>query len=224
MAKSLQQFREWAVKAHSVGNPSGNSYKGQCVSLIQQYVKQVFGQGYKARGNAKDYVPPTFKRVTGALKPGDVVRYGSAYGWGYGHIGMIDDNGNFLDQNGTKPLAVGIRKTPFLYIESVWRPTKKFNVKTPKKKAPTKKTGRIKVKVKTATVLATRLNVRDRPSTKSRTLAVYKRGQTFRYDSYQITGGYVWLSYLTWTGRRRYVAEGPYGPNNKVYYVSGGVG
>lgn len=135
MSKSLQEFREWAVNQGQVGNPSGGSYPGQCVSLIQQYVEQVFGQPYKARGHAKDYVPPTFTRVSGPVKPGDVVRYGRPYGIVggvfYGHIGMIDDEGKYLDQNGVVTLRVGRRSAPFTLIESIWRPTKAFSVKKP---------------------------------------------------------------------------------------------
>lgn len=154
---SLQQFREWAVKNRSVANPDG-SYKGQCVSLCQQYLKQVFNIPFRARGNAKDYVPPGFVRVS-SLKPGDIVRYGSNYGGGYGHIGLIDDTGAFLDQNGTRVLAVGRRSTPFSGINAIFRPTKKFSVKTPpapKPKYPRK-----------VTVTVPKLNVRAKPTSKS---------------------------------------------------------
>lgn len=131
MAKTLQQFREWAMAAGTVANPGTGSYPGQCVSLIQQYVNQVFMIPYAPRGNAKDYTPPTFKRVTGAYRPGDVIRYGANYGGGYGHVGMIDDDGMFLDQNGVKHRAVGRRAKPFSGIESIWRPTKPLQIKTP---------------------------------------------------------------------------------------------
>lgn len=134
MNKPLQAFREWAMGAVSVGNPNaGNTYKGQCVSLIQQYLNQVFGVPYAARGNAKDYVPPGFTRlaVGAARKPGDIIRYGKNYGAGYGHIAMIDDEGMFLDQNGTIALKVARRASPFSGIESVWRPNSSFTIKNP---------------------------------------------------------------------------------------------
>lgn len=131
---SLQQFREWAVKNGKVANPDG-SYKGQCVSLVQQYLSQVFAIPFKPRGNAKDFVPPTFVRVSN-LRPGDIVRYGSNYGGGYGHIGLIDDTGAYLDQNGIRVLAVGRQGKPFSGINAIFRPTKKFNVKTPKPSKP----------------------------------------------------------------------------------------
>ena len=206
MSKSLQQFREWATAVKRTGNPAGGSYSGQCVSLVQQYLDQVFSVPYTARGNAKDFVPPTFNRVSGAVQAGDIIRYGANYGYGYGHIGIIDDNGQFLDQNGVLALHVGIRATPFNGIEGVYRPTKGFNVKTPAP-APTAG-GRIAVPAKTARVTALGLNVRRESSTSSPILATYSQGQTFMYDSYIIANGYVWLSYVGASGNRAYVAEG----------------
>jgi len=169
---SLQQFREWCVKNRSVANPDG-SYKGQCVSLVQQYLVQVFGIPYRARGNAKDFTPPGFVRVS-SLKPGDIVRYGSNYGGGYGHIGLIDDTGAFLDQNGAIVLTVNRMPKPFGGINAIFRPTKKFNVKTPKP-APAKPKYPRNVTVTSAA------NVRSKPSVKaplagSKTL---KKGDVF---------------------------------------------
>lgn len=225
MAKSLQQFREWAIIAKSTGNPSGGSYHGECVSLIQQYVNQVFNQPYKARGHAYYYVPPTFKRMPAntKLKPGDIVRYGTNYGYGYGHIGMIDDRGLYLDQNGVVARKIGTRKTPFIGIESVWRPTKKFNVKTPKPKSKLV-VGKRTARKGTATVTVSALNVRDKASTKGKVVDTYKKGGKFKYDSYIITNGYVWLSYIGGqSGKRRYVAEGPYDGKKSTVYLKGGI-
>lgn len=163
MAKSLQAFTSWAVSKGRVANPNG-SYPGQCVSLIQQYLNQVFGIPYAARGNAKDFVPPTFKRLSASTKrkPGDIIRYGRNYGGGYGHIGYIGHDGRYVDQNGYAVLWTTIRNAPFSGIESVWRPTRAFKLKNaiipvpkPKPKYP-----------RTVTVLRT-ANVRTKPSTKA---------------------------------------------------------
>jgi len=130
---SLQEFREWIVKRGRVGNPGkgNNSYVGQCVSAVQCYLYYVHNVEYASRGNAKDFTPPGFVRVSN-LRPGDIVRYGSNYGGGYGHIGIIDDTGYFLDQNGARVLAVNRMSSPFSGINAIFRPTKKFSVKTPK--------------------------------------------------------------------------------------------
>ena len=115
---NLREFGDWGLKMESVGNPEVNTYVGQCVSLIQQYLYKVFNIPYKPRGNAKDweYVNiPGFKKISKyeALEKGDILVYGSEYGNGYGHLGLIDYNMNFYDQNGFKKLKVAYSKTPF---------------------------------------------------------------------------------------------------------------
>lgn len=50
------------------------------------------------------------------------------------------------------------------------------------------------------------INVRDYPSTEGNILAQYHLGQSVVYDSYVINDGYVWLSYISYSGPRRYVA------------------
>lgn len=70
-----------------------------------------------------------------------------------------------------------------------------------------------------AKVIVDVLNVRDGYSTKHKVVATYKKGQTFNYDSYIVANGYTWLSYVSWSGKRRYVAQG----TGKTKYVTGGV-
>jgi hypothetical protein len=76
----------------------------------------------------------------------------------------------------------------------------------------------------TATVPVDVLNVRNEPSTDAAIVAQYSHGQSFNYDSYIIANGFVWLSYVSFGGVRRYIAEGPYDGNPNNVYVSGGVG
>lgn len=126
---NLQEFGSWGLKQGSVANPApNNKYKGQCVSLIQQYLYKVFGKSFKAYGNAKDWATnyPTsyFKKMDKStkLQPGDVLVYGSNYGGGYGHIGLIDVNGKWYDQNGVKKKAIGYKDKPFSGYVCVLRP------------------------------------------------------------------------------------------------------
>ncbi len=125
---TLAEFGTWALAQGSVANPQQNSFKGQCVSLIQQYLYRVFGKSFKAYGNAKDwalnYPRDYFKSVSvkSKLQPGDVLVYGKNYGSGYGHIALIDVNGKFLDQNGIKALKVAYRDKPFTGYIAVLRP------------------------------------------------------------------------------------------------------
>ncbi|MEG0873052.1 MAG: CHAP domain-containing protein, partial [Clostridia bacterium] len=116
---NLREFGSWALNQRSVANPSPNfKYKGQCVSLIQQYLYQVFGMPFQAHGNAKDWannVPANFTKLPAStkLQRGDILVYGGNYGGGYGHIGLIDANWKYYDQNGIKSLAVSYRDKPF---------------------------------------------------------------------------------------------------------------
>lgn len=50
------------------------------------------------------------------------------------------------------------------------------------------------------------LNVRTSPSTSSPSVAQYVKGESFNYDSYGSANGYGWLSYISSSGVRRYVA------------------
>ena len=125
---NLAEFGDWGLTQKSVANPEVNTYKGQCVSLIQQYLYKVFGVPYKPRGNAKDWaknpLPDVLEKLpnTVALQPGDILVYGSNYGGGYGHIALIDINGKFYDQNGIKKLQVAYQDKPFNGYVCVLRP------------------------------------------------------------------------------------------------------
>jgi len=126
---NLAEFGSWALAQGSVANPQpDNWFKGQCVSLIQQYLYRVFGKPFKAYGNAKDwannYPRDYFTKLSSSttLQKGDVLVYGANYGGGYGHIALIDASGNFFDQNGVKRLAVGYRAKPFTGYVCVLRP------------------------------------------------------------------------------------------------------
>lgn len=132
MASSIQSFREWAVaQGSNIGNPTVNTYKGECVSLVQQYLYQVFGIPYKARGHAKDFVPPDFTKTSGSPKAGDILRYqlGKGGAGKLGHIGLVDDDGKFLNQNHNGDHKVYRDNVPAGY--EIFRPTKGFTIKNP---------------------------------------------------------------------------------------------
>ena len=48
--------------------------------------------------------------------------YGANYGGGYGHIGLIDVNMKWFDQNGVKKLAVSYKDKPFSGYVCILRP------------------------------------------------------------------------------------------------------
>ena len=68
----------------------------------------------------------------------------------------------------------------------------------------------------TVTVTAEKLNVRNAPSLKSPVVAVYIRGEKFNFDSVRNAEGYEWLSYISSSGVRRYVARGKIGGEQYV--------
>lgn len=43
----------------------------------------------------------------------------------------------------------------------------------------------------------------------SPSVALYRPGSAIRYDSYILENGYAWISYISWSGERRYIAVGP---------------
>lgn len=50
-------------------------------------------------------------------------------------------------------------------------------------------------------------NIRNAPSTSAAIVGTYAPGESFNYDSYIDTNGYRWLSYVSRSGIRRYVAK-----------------
>ena len=103
---NLVEFKNWALAQGIVGNPTAaNSYRGECVSLIQQYLYKVYGNKFRPYGNAKDwinYYPSNFKKIAlnSTVSKGDIVVYDGKFGGGYGHIVLIDAEGKVLEQNG----------------------------------------------------------------------------------------------------------------------------
>lgn len=205
---NLAEFGSWGLAQGSVANPAPNyKYKGQCVSLIQQYLYQVFGMQFKARGNAKDWaynIPDGFTKLGSNIKlqKGDILVYGSNYGGGYGHIGLIDVNGKYYDQNGIKRLAIGYRDNPFSGYICVLRPNnqKKLGLNADRSGNRIAQNG-------TFTASVNNLNVRRSPSLNGQVVAQYSKGESVKYDSYIDSEGYRWISYIGKSGNRNYIAR-----------------
>ena len=99
---SLEKFIE-RTKGTRVDVPwkSDGHLKGQCVSLVQQYLLQCLEQPAKPRGNAKDwintYVNEGLGTRTTSLRKGDIIVFPNEAN-GYGHIAIFVD-GRISDQN-----------------------------------------------------------------------------------------------------------------------------
>ena len=99
---NLREFEAWALAQGSVANPEPDfGFKGQCVSLIQQYLYQVCGIPFKARGNAKDWANNIIEGwdkfdINNSLKAGDILVYTTGK---YGHIVIVNADLKCLEQN-----------------------------------------------------------------------------------------------------------------------------
>lgn len=110
MAISIEKWISES-KGNFLSNPPGNkgAFKGQCVSLVQDYIYKCFDIPFKAMGNAKDWVKFAPMRILdeGAVfvyfvdipEKGDIVVWPAPYGGGYGHIAVYIDKNTIFDQN-----------------------------------------------------------------------------------------------------------------------------
>ncbi len=191
-----------------------NYYGAQCVDLIMHVMKKFWGES--SAGNAIDYkynrLPKGFTRWQGNrnIKAGDILVWD--FGDRYGHIGVcISKFGNYatsVEQNVDGTPEIGgparIRKRHIGRVTAVIRPP--YN--DVKSVTTYSKYNRIAERWH-FNVTAGKLNVRNTPSVKdNKPVAQYERGDRIKYDSYCINEGYVWISYISWTGKRRYVATG----------------
>lgn len=100
---SLEKFIE-KTKGTRVDVPweSDGHLKGQCVSLIQQYLVQCLEQPAKPRGNAKDwietYVAEGLGTIATELRKGDILVFPNE-AEGYGHIAIYVNEDVIYDQN-----------------------------------------------------------------------------------------------------------------------------
>jgi hypothetical protein len=97
---TLNDFKNWALSQRSVATPIG-TYKGECVSLIQQYLSRVYDIPFKVRGNAVDWSSNSdvlqYFDVVSDLNPGDILVYN--LNDGIGHIEIYLGNNQSLQQN-----------------------------------------------------------------------------------------------------------------------------
>ncbi len=101
--ETLEHFIE-RTKGTAVDFPNvdhDTNLKGQCVTLVQNYIYSCFGQPYTARGNAVDwiqtYVAEGLGYTTSDQQTGDIIVFPNEAS-GYGHIGIWVD-GKIYDQN-----------------------------------------------------------------------------------------------------------------------------
>ena len=207
----------------SLVDPS-TCYNRECVSYTAWKVREATGKWVKRTGdmNARNWIyrlPENGYRRVAAPKAGG--KYiGVITSGPYGHVvwwegGNKISEYNWLYYGGYSERTVNL-------AQFAW-----FEIVAPKAKSV--KTTRIVVGKRTAlsgTAKVTNyngVNVRSSPSTGAKIVATYKRGGIFLYDSYIITNGYIWLSYIAYSGNRVYVAEGRNDGNPNNTYLTGGL-
>lgn len=123
---NLIEFESWALAQGSVGNPTPEgSYKGECVSLIQQYLNKVFNIPFKPRGNAKDWAYIDIEGFNkfapdNTPKAGDIL----VYDWGrYGHVVIVTADGKSLEQNKNGNRVITVSEITSGYV-MIHRPAK----------------------------------------------------------------------------------------------------
>lgn len=193
-------------------------YGAQCVDLIMAYTEH-FG-GFRTYGNAIDYLHNTlpkdwhrYLKGENSIAPGDI----AIWQWGindkYGHVGIVTEvkNGYItsVEQNvdGT-PSRGGMARLmtrddkylvgfirPKYDNEDAWTRTSDY--------------GQFKVTV-------TSINVRNKPSVQGKVVATYQKGESLNYDSYVLNEGFIWVSYLSYSNERRYIATGNYKDGKRI--------
>lgn len=103
MAWPLEQFRSWALSQGQVGKYDDGQYRGECVSLINQYCYRVLDVPAKAWGHAKDWASNAaplahFDKVSN-VQAGDILVYPATSNNAYGHIEIALGHGQALGQN-----------------------------------------------------------------------------------------------------------------------------
>ena len=210
-----------------VGIDADGVYGTQCVDLPNYLSINFFGN--TLWGNAIDLLNSansvgykvTYSDGNNAPKAGDVFVM-DVNGSQYGHTGLVvtDDSNNrqldTIEQNidgNADALYVG---APARYnVRNMsdgmgtiigWFTFPYSDAPAPAK--PSGNTGKLIPQVATFTVKVSALNVRSGHTVKDKVTGVVGEGYTITYDSYIDDGGYIWISYIGFSGNRLFMAVG----------------
>ncbi|MEQ9809174.1 CHAP domain-containing protein [Streptococcus jiangjianxini] len=233
---TVNEVVNWAknLANQGVGVDYDLAYGRQCADLPNWILGKFFGKSIW--GNAIDLLTSAKQAGYTVINdaPGVNPKAGDlfvmrTYAHPYGHTGLViaDSDGYTLktiEQNvdgNADALVVG---GPARYV------TRRFNqadgkvigwIRPPYSNASAPKAssapaGKLKDERATFTVNVSLLNVRDKPSVKGKIVAQYGKGMSLNYDSVYVADGYIWVSYVSRTGARRYIACGVAQGNRNV--------
>ena len=118
---TLKQFIDKTINT-VVGFEHSDRLKGECVTLVQEYIRLCHGIPFKARGNAKDWAESCYDIATKTDKPqyGDIIVWGAnATKSGYGHVAIYIDENRYYDQYVGVTAGynrAGIKTKPIAYL------------------------------------------------------------------------------------------------------------
>lgn len=236
MTKSYQEFKNMVLgKAFDVDG----WYSAQCWDGYAYYMQYL---GLKpAWCTTTGYVQDIYTNMNSngmtqqcdlvyELQPGDIVVFPRNSATPLSHVAIFDSDagngyGNFLGQNQTSADASGsafsIAQLPYsATYHYAFRP-KIYAQQQQSQPKPQQEQKPVKVKDETATFESTvnGLAVRDFPSTKadlSNRVAELNKGNSVTYDSVYECDNKRWISYIGFSGKRRYVCIRNY-ENGDVY-------
>ncbi|HFI0175858.1 TPA: SH3 domain-containing protein [Streptococcus suis] len=198
-------------------------YGDQCVDLPNWICGKFFGKALwgnaidliksaKQHGFEVHYMPTSERPRPGAIFVKDYV---AGDGVNYGHTGLIigvsGNTAQTIEQNLVGNLSVG---GPAQYASQQisnlvgWFYPPYSDSAAVSTQASSGNLGKVKDEQGTMTVKVSLLNVRDKPGLAGKVVATYTHGEQFNYDSIYIADGYIWVSYVSRSGQRRYVAAG----------------
>ena len=239
MTKSYQEFKNMVLgKAFDVDG----YYSAQCWDGYAYYMQYLglkpawcttTGYAHDIYTNMDSNGMKTQTDLVTRLQPGDIVVFPVSSTTPLSHVAIFDSDagngyGNFLGQNqrsaNSSGSAFSIDKMPYsATYYYAFRPKIYSQQKEQQKPAPAPNTSQkpVKVKDETATFESTvnGLAVRDFPSTKadlSHRVAELNKGDRVTYDSVYKCDGKRWISYIGYSGNRRYVCIRDY-KNGDVY-------
>ena len=193
-------------------------YGAQCVDLTMAYIKNF--ADFQMYGNAIDYltnpIPPGWKRYykgDAEIAPGDI----AIWHWGnwdkFGHVGIVidvdDDIITSVEQNvdGTPERGgmARIMSRDDTYLAGFIRPCYDSSEEWNR----IDEEGSFIVSVPS-------INVRNKPSKLGKIVSVYHKGEQVFYDSYVIKEGFVWISYISYSNERHYMAIGTHNGSQRT--------
>ena len=217
---SQQTMVNWAKDNVYKWIDIGGMYGTHCVDLTMAYVKNF--SDFQIYGNSLDYlsnpIPPGWKRYFKGdteVAPGDI----AIWHWGdwdkYGHVGIVIEINEgvitSVEQNidgTTKHGSIArIMRRDDTYLAGFIRPSYDSNEEWIRMK-----------EVGYFTVEVPSINVRNKPSKLGKVTNTYYKGECICYDSYVIKEGFVWISYISYSGERHYISTGTHNGTERTSF------